>query len=607
MKHDFLTAMSLRSTLSALRILIVMSALWVAPASGQVLLAGSALRGAARLTFSDSTLAIHAPGADGGDETLAFRQLGDTLLVRRAGPAGDCAGARGSYVARFTRNGQRVSFVRSSDACPSDLWRTLEGQFFEFVNAAGVAPRDWAFRDPVDDSIAGISLYRAYGLLPGRPFHTVIVAVIDNGFDLGHEDLNGVIWTNPKEVPGNGVDDDHNGYIDDVHGWNFRTGRDGTIAENDQSEATRVYARWRSRFDAADSATMDGPDKDRYRLWTNAKRAYLAALSQEPDSNDLAFTYNPHYSSSAIIGDDPDDADQRDYGSPFFPLTPALSHGTHVAGIIGAERDNSIGTDGVADHVLIMPIVATTATGDERDKDVANAIRYAVDNGARIINMSFSKLISPQKHAVDDAIRYAEGRDVLIVHAAGNDGEDDDSIPHFPIATDEDGSRASNFLTVGWSRSGFNARLAHPYSDYGARTVDVFAPGSDIFSTIPGNGYDYKSGSSMSTPFVTGVAAILLSYFPSLSVAQVKEIIMRSSFKPDVQVNKPGTERSVPFRSLSVSGGIVNAYAAVAMAIDLGVSGSGAGGATPQGATGQGPAGGGRHPPAAPGRAGVDR
>ena len=252
-------------------------------------------------------------------------------------------------------------------------------------------------------------------------------------------------------------------------------------------------------------------------------------------------------------------------------LTPNLSHGTHVAGIIAAQRNNQKGVDGIADNVLIMPILATTASGDERDKDVANAIRYAVNNGAKVINMSFSKPFSPYKKVVDEAIQYAEKRNILIVHAAGNDGKDIDIADnyHYPIAIYENGKKATNFITVGWSRSKFDYRLAHPYSDYGAKNVDLFAPGSDIFSTVLDNSYDFKSASSMSTPIVSGVAALLLSYFPTLSTAQVKDIILKSSFKPEIKVNKPGSKIEVPFLSLSVTGGIVNAYNAVKMAISI--------------------------------------
>ncbi len=230
-------------------------------------------------------------------------------------------------------------------------------------------------------------------------------------------------------------------------------------------------------------------------------------------------------------------------------------------------RGNGIGTDGVADNVRIMPIVATTAGGDERDKDIANAIRYAVDNGAQVINMSFSKLYSPDKQVVDEAVAYAGRAHVLIIHAAGNDGNDIDSVPHYPTATDAAGRKAANVITVGWSRSRFDQRLAHPNSDYSKTGVDLFAPGSDIFGPVPDNGYEFRSGSSDSAPIVTGVVALLLSYFPSLSSDQVKEIVLASSFRPDIVVNRPGSKVPVPFSSLSVTGGIVNAYDAVQMAI----------------------------------------
>ncbi len=395
------------------------------------------------------------------------------------------------------------------------------------------------------------------------------MAVIDNGFDINHEDLKNVIWTNKKEIPGNQVDDDHNGYVDDVHGWNFRSARDGTVAENEQSETTRIIALGRAKYEAADSTRLSAKDRAGLRGYLRAKKEYLRAINPNMDHSDtgeVRYAKNLDFSSSAVIGDDPMNPSERSYGSPFMNLTPLLTHGTHVAGIIAAQRNNGVGIDGIADNVLIMPIVAATASGDERDKDVANAIRYAVDNGARIINISFGKEFSRDKRVVDDAIRYAEKNDVLIVHAAGNDGEDDDAWSHYPVA-DYGGGRAKNFITVGWSRWKFDERLAHPFSDYGPRTVDVFAPGSEIFSSVPGDKYEKKSGSSMSAPMVTGVAALLLSYFPQLSAVQLKQIIMASSFRPTTIVNKPGTNQKVPFRSLSVSGGIVNAYNAVSAAL----------------------------------------
>ena len=275
------------------------------------------------------------------------------------------------------------------------------------------APHDWAYLDPVSDSVVGISLFKAYAHLGVRPHTTVIVAIIDNGFDIEHPDLKRVIWTNPREIAGNHIDDDHNGYVDDVHGWNFRSSPDGALAENDQMESTRIYAQWRGRFEAADTGGMIPEVRRQLDLYRTAKQAYLEKLKGELTEDEREFAYNAEYDPSRIIGDHATDPTEKSYGSPSMRLTPQLTHGTHVAGIVAADRTNGVGVMGVADHVLIMPVVATTAAGDERDKDVANAIRYAVDNGARIINMSFSKILSQYKCVVDDAVRYAEANNVL--------------------------------------------------------------------------------------------------------------------------------------------------------------------------------------------------
>lgn len=431
-------------------------------------------------------------------------------------------------------------------------------------------PPNWFQKDPQNDSIVGISLDKAYALLNGRKARTVIVAVIDNGVDIDHPALKAIIWTNPDEIPGNGVDDDHNGYTDDVHGWNFRGKEDGTIVENELAGALQEYKKWSSRFDKADTEALSPEDKSNLLLYRRAKKEYLEK-AESKDSTDKLYVYNFNYSSASLIAADSGGISNKFYGSPRIILSPNLSHGTHVAGIIAARRVDTNRMKGIANNVLIMPLVATTATGDERDKDIANAIRYAVDNGAQIINMSFSKWYSPDKQLVDDAIRYAETKNVLIVHAAGNDGVDIDSAQnyHYPIAIYADGGRAQNFISVGWSRALFDNRLAHPYSNYGKANVDLFAPGSDIYSTVPNDGYDFKSGSSMAAPVVSGVAALLLSYFPQLTAKQVRMILIESAYKPQQTVNRPQTKIPVPFSSLSASGGIVNAYNAVKMAIEL--------------------------------------
>ena len=493
------------------------------------------------------------------------------LLFRRTGIKSQHCGKPQSLAAMPSQQSEmnNTKYISGTIALIS-LCTIFCFNIFAQTSGQRIVPKDWFEKDPDTDSIAGINLDKAYLLLKGRKSRTVIVAVIDNGVDILHEDLKNVIWTNKKEIPDNGIDDDNNGYVDDAHGWNFRGTKDGTIIENEQASSTQFYLAWKNKYEKADTSLLSPEDKNKFAIFTKARNEYLEKLTSK-DSSDIEFAYNINYNSSKLIANDSTNSENRFYGSPYFKLSPNLSHGTHVAGIIAAQRNNDKGIDGIADNVLIMPIEATTAGGDERDKDVANAIYYAVDNGAKIINMSFSKLFSPDKKLVDNAVRYAEKKNVMIIHAAGNDGADIDSNKnyHYPIAIYEDGNKASNFITVGWSRPLFDYRLAHPYSDYGKKNVDLFAPGSDIFSTVPNNGYDFKSGSSMSAPVVSGVAALLFSYFPSLSLKQVKEILLKSTFKPNQMVNKPQTKTPVRFDSLSVSGGIVNAYSAVKMAIEL--------------------------------------
>jgi subtilisin family serine protease len=429
--------------------------------------------------------------------------------------------------------------------------------------------KDWLALDPKADSIAGISLYRAYSLLKNKSSQTIIVAVIDNGVDIDHEDLKNIIWTNKGEIPGNGIDDDRNGYVDDVHGWNFRGSKDGTTICNEKAGATQIYMAWKNRYENADSNLLSPAEKKERSIYIKAKTEYLDKINTSKDSTELNFAYNINYDSGKLIANDTEFPNTHFYGSPYFTLPPGVNHGTYVSGIIAAVRNNRIGTNGIADNVLIMPVVASTQSGDERDKDVANAIHYAVDNGARIINISFSKIYSTDKKLLDEAIHYAEKKKVLIIHCAGNDGVNTDSFYnyHYPVALYDNGKKANNFITVGWSRPLFDYRLAHPNSGYGKMSVDLFAAGTDIFTTAPHNEYDFRSGSSMSAPCVTGVAALLLSYFPNLSMIQVKNILLKSTFKPNQMVNKPGTKIQVPFYSLSASGGILNAYNAIQMAI----------------------------------------
>lgn len=524
------------------------------------------------LHFTGNRLVIVSnPGKDLGVRSAFSQSEYMVSFSDWSGLPGCSSSTRGLYKIGYANSGQTLSFKLINDSCGPrvDIFGALLP--LNFVPDENGAPRNWSHLDARDGVAAGIALNGAYQVLKGKASRQIIVAVIDNGVDITHEDLKSVIWTNTKEIPDNGIDDDKNGYVDDIHGWNFRGTKNGTVIENEHSAATQVYLALRDRYDKCEPARLRTSERRKCLIYIKAKNVYLDRVKNSHDENDVKFAYNPDYDSTKLIEGDSPDPHNRVYGSPKTLLSENLSHGTHVAGIIAAKRDNQIGIDGIANNVLIMPIVASTAVGDERDKDVANAIRYAVANGARVINISFSKVFSPEKPLVDAAIRYAEQNNVLIVHCAGNDGVDIDKYEnyHYPVAIFDSGRKASNFITVGWSRSKFDHRLGHPSSGYGKTNVDVFAPGSDIFSTVPGSSYAFKSGSSMSAPMVSGFAALLLSYFPTLSTFQVKQIIRSSCFVPTTMVDRPGSRETVKFSSLSASGGIINILNGVRLAISI--------------------------------------
>ena len=493
------------------------------------------------------------------------------------------------------------------------------------------APRNWQLLDEESDHVPGISSERAMKeLLAGKtPMRTVLVAIIDDGIDTAHVDLKANLWTNPKEIAGNGKDDDNNGYVDDVHGWNFIGGRDGQDVHWDTFEVTREYARCHNMAaasgqspitDAARCAAIDidfakqrKSIDDNLRAYrqahdvyqqitpllmaaahtdsltpervraihpltpqiTQAQRIYLdlAKEGATPSAIDDGLTsfegqqkygLNPDYNTRTIVGDNYPDVHERGYGNPDI-MGQDASHGTHVAGIIGAIRGNGVGVDGIAPAVKLM-MIRTVPEGDERDKDIANAIRYAVDNGAQIVNMSFGKAYSPNKSVVDDAVKYADSHGVLMVHAAGNEGEELNAHPQFPLPVYLGGGRPQNWIEVGASSWKGGDQLAATFSNYSRDEVDVFAPGVDILSTVPGNKYQRDSGTSMAAPVVSGMAALIMDYFPNLSAADVRKIIVTSTSRIDQMVVRPGGADSVSFGSLSASGGIVNAYNAIKMA-----------------------------------------
>jgi cell wall-associated protease len=512
------------------------------------------------------------------------------------------------------------------------------------VETKKVAPNDWHELDKATSGYYGISLDKAYDFLKGRKSKTTVVAVIDSGVDTLQEDLKSILWHNPGEIPGNGIDDDHNGYVDDVYGWNFIGGKDGKNVHQDSYEAARVYWKLKDKYDnkTVDTTTMNAAQKAEYATFLRAKDDVTKGIdpaellqmqrilpilekgdsviqkdlgkteftgkdvqgytSQDPDAKIAAAIYlnmakaNKNYDISntdildylrgqirkgeaastppedfrdEIVKDNPNDINDRYYGNnDVMAGTP--SHGTHCSGIIAAVRNNGLGMNGIADNVRIM-MVRAVPDGDEHDKDIANAIRYAVDNGAEVISMSFGKGFSPQKSWVDDAVKYAQSKGVLLVHAAGNDAKDVDSSENFPNPVFQDGSGvAKNFITVGASGDPTNGGFTASFSNYGKKSVDVFAPGVNIYSTLPGgNKYGAMSGTSMATPVVAGVAALILEYFPDLSAEQVKYVIEQSAEPITEKVKLPGTTDSVNLADISVTGGEVNAYNAVKLASTL--------------------------------------
>lgn len=496
----------------------------------------------------------------------------------------------------------------------------------------------------------GMSTDAAYAkLLADKKSEPVVVAVIDSGVDIEHEDLQGSVWVNEDEIAGNGIDDDNNGYIDDVNGWNFLGNADGENINAEQLEVTRQYAAMDAKYKGLSKADVSDEDMAEYENYkayrdeVESKRSKatksvtqyvgivekfkgadaelkkkfggsytakdLKGVKDDPELGESATMmyglakaglgveaveaqlqgaidhfqgqldhhYNPEFNARSVVGDDPSNFDDKNYGNNDVEGPDAM-HGTHVAGIIAATRGNGIGNDGVADNVRIMSVRAIP-DGDERDKDVALAIRYAVDNGAQIINMSFGKAVSPNKTEVIEAIKYAEEKGVLCVHAAGNSSIDIGKEPNYPSPKYASMSKEfSNWIEVGAStrykkakadkkNGGFKQPgLAARFSNYNNDMVDVFAPGLEIYSTIPNNEYIAIQGTSMASPMVAGVAALLKSYYPKLTMFEIRDIIFQSVQTIDRTTPLPGDIVEVPFAELCATDGIVNVYNAIQLA-----------------------------------------
>ena len=507
-------------------------------------------------------------------------------------------------------------------------------------NSLNKAPENWFNLDAKQDRVQGLSVEKSYReLLKGKTSKTVIVAVIDSGVDAEHEDLKDVMWVNADEIPNNGKDDDNNGYIDDIHGWNFIGGENGENVEYDTYEFVRLYRDLHKIYKDKDVNRLSKKERKKYdqylklkkelekkqaeaqqqsmqmgmfyQMLTGAIEQVKPHLEEGAEINienlqkidagedetlvqsidmlsnmflngasmddlkelegatkyfekQLKYHYNPDFDPRDIVGDNYRNSSERYYGNNDVEGPDAM-HGTHVSGIIAANRNNDIGMKGVANDVRIMSLRAVP-DGDERDKDVANAIRYAVDNGARIINMSFGKQYSFDKKVVDAAVKHAVKNDVLLVHAAGNDGVNTDITTFYPNDRYKNKRKqAKTWLEIGaLSWQGGENSIAG-FSNYGVENVDVFSPGVDLYSTTPDNEYEASSGTSMAAPATSGVAALIMSYYPKLSAKQVKKILLSSVVSGPNEVISPKGDR-VSLGKLCRTGGIINAYKALNLA-----------------------------------------
>lgn len=485
----------------------------------------------------------------------------------------------------------------------------------------------WSHLDLVKDSIPGMSVDRAWAeLLQGKTGKKVIVGIVDSGVDIEHEDLKGMIWTNTKEIPGNGIDDDKNGYIDDVHGWNFlgdavhenleltrvvKKGDDGSAqykaalaqynekyeeALQGKNQVDRLLdihntikkALNKTDYKLEDLSSINSTDpkvleskRAMTQIFTNAGPDFnpeeeLKSYSEYVEEQ-LNYNLNKDFDGRKIVGDNPEDIKNTKYGNNvvFGPDKEKALHGTHVAGIIAQIRGNNLGGDGVASPNVEILTVRAVPDGDEYDKDIALAIRYAVDNGAKVINGSFGKSFSPHKQWVYDAIKYAAKKDVLIVHAAGNDGYNIDEAKNINYPNDsEDNVKefADNVITIGAINKEYGENVVASFSNFGKINVDVFAPGEEIYATIPNNQYKYLQGTSMASPNAAGVAALIRSYYPKLKAAQVKKILMDSgvALPSKVVLGKSENPQEKPVAVSSVESSktakMVNAYNALLMA-----------------------------------------
>ena len=509
--------------------------------------------------------------------------------------------------------------------------------------------KTWYHKDFSTTNVYGVNTDNAYKFLESKGLkpRTVVVGVLDSGVEVDHPGLINNMWKNPNEIPNNGIDDDKNGYVDDIYGWNFIGGKTADV-DADNLEVTRMVKKYQPIFEGTDSAknrANQAKMPEEYAIYQKSKKLYdekgseakqyyhyfsgfnnaipsivktlngktltkanLAAIkpASQEDSRNLQILNSlvqdagnvgktpkeveellrkeiegalKHYESQAtkhynldfdpraeIVGDNYDNYNEKHYGNNHYE-GPDASHGTHVSGIIAGLPHGNEAQYGVAHKVAKIMTVRAVPDGDERDKDVANAIRYAVDNGAKILNMSFGKAVSPGKKHVWEAMKYAEKKGVLLVKAAGNENQNIGENEYFPtnfMKQSDEKPFVSNMIVVGASTNN-SQNLRARFSNYNGKMVDVFAPGQEIYSTVPDAKYEYLQGTSMASPVVAGAAAVLWAYMPSLTPQQIKEALVKTVNKSTVNAN---VDSSANFDQISVAGGVIDLYKAAQYAYD---------------------------------------
>jgi subtilisin family serine protease len=486
------------------------------------------------------------------------------------------------------------------------------------VNKKELIKRDWFNGDLETNKNYGVGTNKTYNelLVNKKPAKKIVVAVIDAGVEIDHPDLAGSIWVNEDEIAGNGIDDDKNGYIDDIHGWNFMVNADTTviidtyeatrilrykknnqlkergISDEDVAKAQKIYDEMKAEIDMNYVRNLTSIDSMYQKMTGRADYKYVDVVGLVPTTYAESFLKNlaiKAHNKGEEIGDIRDELkeihvkldyqlnidfetrpnlkkEDKYYGNNDYEGQDA-NHGTHVAGIIAANRVNNVGAFGIAHDAVLIMVVRAVPDGDEHDEDVANAIRYAVDNGANVINMSFGKGVSPDRKLVFDAIQYAMDHNVLLVQAAGNDAVNNDKTDHFPNRSFVNDNSKSSYICVGAIKSLKNKKMLAEFSNYGKKSVDVFAPGYDIYSSVPDAKYQFHNGTSMASPVVAGVAALVWAYYPNLTALQVKQVLLESvSDLKEKSVLLPGKKEKILFSELCVSGGVINLYQAMLLA-----------------------------------------